>query len=209
MNSVQLDIRTGHAQTVEKVLNWMDDYGQGSNSGRLDGITVCDAGCGTGSLSIPLALRGAEVYGSDISSAMVGEASARFEKQKEDGASSAGKTVFEAKDLESIEGKYDTVACLDVMIHYPQEKVDSMISHLTSLAKDALIISFAPKTPAYSILKRIGELFPGPSKATRAYLHAEDDVIAALEKNGWKITRKEMTATRFYFSRLLEAKPMK
>ena len=28
-------------------------------------------GCGTGSLSIPLALKGAEVYGSDISSAMV------------------------------------------------------------------------------------------------------------------------------------------
>ena len=29
------------------------------------------AGCGTGSLSISLALQGAEVYGSDISSAMV------------------------------------------------------------------------------------------------------------------------------------------
>ena len=29
------------------------------------------AGCGTGSLSIPLALQGAKVYGSDISKAMV------------------------------------------------------------------------------------------------------------------------------------------
>ena len=39
-----------------------------------------------------------------------------------------------------------------------------MIKHLASLADERLVISFAPKTLAYSILKRIGELFPGPSK---------------------------------------------
>lgn len=43
-----------------------------------------------------------------------------------------------------------------------------MISHLASLAEERLIISFAPKTLAYSILKRIGELFPGPSKVRHA-----------------------------------------
>jgi magnesium-protoporphyrin O-methyltransferase len=47
---VQLDIRKGHAQTVEKALAWL-----GSSS--LEGVTVCDAGCGTGSLAIPLALK--------------------------------------------------------------------------------------------------------------------------------------------------------
>ena len=39
-----------------------------------------------------------------------------------------------------------------------------MISHLASLSDQKLIISFAPYTPAYALLKRIGELFPGPSK---------------------------------------------
>lgn len=132
------------------------------------------------------------------------------------------------------------------MIHYPQDRVDGMISHLGSLADERLIISFAPKTLAYSILKRIGELFPGPSKvhrscvidmdwrgrfwavlgtnvccaqctvcilqspcntqATRAYLHAEADVEAALERAGWKVVKRDMTATQFYFSRLLEAR---
>ena len=48
---VQLDIRTGHAQTVEKVLGWLDE------EGGVQGTTVCDAGCGTGSLTVPLALR--------------------------------------------------------------------------------------------------------------------------------------------------------
>ena len=43
-----------------------------------------------------------------------------------------------------------------------------MIKHLASLSQERLIISFAPKTLAYSILKRIGELFPGPSKVVNS-----------------------------------------
>lgn len=43
---------------------------EGPRAGFLRAKILC-AGCGTGSLSIPLALKGAEIYGSDISSAMV------------------------------------------------------------------------------------------------------------------------------------------
>jgi magnesium-protoporphyrin O-methyltransferase len=68
-----------------------------------------------------------------------------------------------------------------------------------------LIISFAPKNLFYDILKKIGELFPGKSKTTRAYLHTEEDVTRALKMAGFTVKRKEMTSTSFYFSRLLEA----
>lgn len=80
-----------------------------------------------------------------------------------------------------------------------------MISHLSSLAQSRVILSFAPKTFALSILKKIGSFFPGPSKATRAYLHREADVVKILEKNGFTVERQSMTRTRFYFSRILEA----
>jgi len=137
---------------------------------------------------------------------MASEAAQRYEAAVAGGAKApATPPKFEAMDLESCSGRYHTVTCLDVMIHYPQDKVNGMIAHLASLADQRLIISFAPKTLAYSILKRIGELFPGPSKATRAYLHAEDDVEAALARAGFKVVKREMTATSFYFSRLLEA----
>lgn len=43
-------------------------------------------------------------------------------------------------------------------------------------------------------------------QATRAYLHAEKDVEAALKQAGFEVVKKEMTATSFYFSRLFEAK---
>ncbi|CAA0806844.1 Magnesium protoporphyrin IX methyltransferase-chloroplastic [Striga hermonthica] len=114
---------------------------------------------------------------------------------------------FEVKDLESLDGKYNTVVCLDVLIHYPQNKADAMIAHLTSLAESRLILSFAPKTFYYDLLKRVGELFPGPSKATRAYLHAEADVERALKKVGWKIRKRDLITTQFYFSRVVEAIP--
>jgi magnesium-protoporphyrin O-methyltransferase len=52
-----------------------------------------------------------------------------------------------------------------------QDKADAMVTHLASLAEKRLILSFAPKTPYYSLLKRIGELFPGPSKVGAALEH--------------------------------------
>ena len=61
----------------------------------------------------------------------------------------------------------------------------------------------SPPTPAAAA--RAGELFPGPSKTTRAYLHSEESVVDALEEAGFSLTRTEMTGTNFYFSRLLEA----
>jgi len=131
---------------------------------------------------------------------MVGEAQERATVE----LGQSDNPVFAVQDLESLSGKYHTVVCLDVLIHYPQAQAAQMIAHLSSLADTRLILSFAPKTIAYSLLKKIGDFFPGPSKATRAYLHREVDVVKALEANGWKVERNAMTKTQFYFSRLLE-----
>ncbi|XP_065872521.1 magnesium protoporphyrin IX methyltransferase, chloroplastic [Euphorbia lathyris] len=203
VNRVQLDIRLGHSKTVENVLKMLKE------ERSLEGVTVCDAGCGTGCLAIPLAKEGAIVSASDISAAMVAEAQSQAKAELQAMSENASPVLpkFEVKDLESLDGKYDTVVCLDVLIHYPQNKADGMIGHLASLAEKRLILSFAPKTFYYDLLKRIGELFPGPSKATRAYLHAEADVERALNKVGWKINKRGLVTTQFYFSRLVEAVP--
>ncbi len=195
VNKVQMDIRSGHQQTVETVLSWL------AADENLAGLSICDAGCGVGSLSIPLALSGAKVYASDISEKMVGEAYERAEAE----LGNIGNPTFAVQDLETLSGSYHTVICLDVLIHYPQDKAAQMISHLSSMAESRLILSFAPKTLVLSLLKKIGSFFPGPSKATRAYLHREADVVKILESNGFSVQRQAMTRTRFYFSRILEA----
>ena len=57
--------------------------------------------------------------------------------------------------LESLDGQHDTVTCIDVMIHYPSDKMVEMVSHLASKADRRLLISFAPKTPQYSFLTKV------------------------------------------------------
>lgn len=195
VNKVQLDIRNGHQQTIDTVISWL------SEDGNLGELSICDAGCGVGSLSIPLAKAGAKVFASDISAKMVGEAQ---EKAKET-LENEQNITFAVQDLEKLSGTYDTVICLDVLIHYPTEDAAKMITHLASLAKSRLILSFAPKTLCLTLLKKIGELFPGPSKTTRAYQHKERDIVKILQDNGFEIKRNGMTSTRFYYSRILEA----
>ena len=195
VNKVQKDIRLGHQQTIDTVTEWLQA------DGNLAQISVCDAGCGVGSLSLPLAKAGAKVSASDISEKMVTEAEqkAKLALGKTDNIS------FAVQDLESLSGKYHTVICLDVLIHYPAEDAAKMISHLASLADSRLILSFAPKTLFLVLLKKIGEFFPGPSKTTRAYQHKEADIIRILLNNGFHIERKGKTSTSFYFSDILEA----
>ncbi|MDF5725160.1 MAG: magnesium protoporphyrin IX methyltransferase [Rhizonema sp. PD37] len=195
VNKVQLDIRNGHQQTVDTLLDWL------KADNNLAELSICDAGCGVGSLSIPLAEAGAKVYASDISEKMVEEAKERSKQT----LGNAENPTFNTQDLEKLSGNYHTVICLDVLIHYPQEKASEMISHLASLASSRIILSFAPKTFALSLLKKIGSFFPGASKATRAYLHRKADVVRILESNGFSVQRQSMTKTRFYFSQLLEA----
>jgi magnesium-protoporphyrin O-methyltransferase len=197
VNRVQRNIRIGHQKTVDNVLAWLGEQG------NLESRSFCDAGCGVGSLSLPLAQLGAgSIAASDLSEAMVAEAARR--------AGEAGipgeRLSFTASDLESLQGRYDTVICLDVFIHYPQAAAEEMVRHLAGLAEQHLIVSFAPYTPLLALLKGIGQLFPGPSKTTRAYTLREAGIVAAAAACGFKPVRRSLNKAPFYFSRLIAFK---
>lgn len=104
VNVVQKYIRSGHQETVDKCLRWIDEDGSAAR-----GETFCDAGCGVGTLAIPLAERGAQVRASDISEAMAMEG-----KQRAASLDLKGSVTFETADLETLDGKYDTTTCIDV-----------------------------------------------------------------------------------------------
>ncbi len=195
VNKVQKNIRIGHQKTIDTVIEWLEA------DNNLANLSICDAGCGVGSLSIPLAEAGATVFASDISEKMVQEAREKAAVTLKD----TSKLTFAVEDLEALTGRYHSVICLDVLIHYPAADAANMIAHLLSLTESRLILSFAPKTLSLSILKKIGEFFPGPSKTTRAYQHREADIIKILETNGFSIARKTLTSAPFYYSRILEA----
>lgn len=195
VNNVQRNIRIGHQKTVDDVLSWLNE------DGNLNTISICDAGCGVGSLSLPLAQMGAgSIFSSDISESMVSET---LRRAKELGID---QNHFDCKtsDLEGLKGSFHTVICLDVFIHYPQKAAEEMVRHLCGLAEERIIVSFAPFTPALALLKKIGQLFPGPSKTTRAYTLKESGIVHAAQQSGFKVIRSKMNQAPFYFSRLIE-----
>lgn len=197
---VQVDIREGHRQTVNKAVAAI------SGGSNLSNKTVLDAGCGTGSLAIPLAQRNASnIVATDISEAMVAETqkAAAGQGVNEVVKARVGDVEEDFTQSDNDGQLFDIVCCLDVMIHYPSQRVDAMVEALTRQCANTLVVSFAPETLAYWVLKRVGELAPGPSKATRAYLHREEDVERAINRHGFRIVSRDMTATDFYFSRML------
>ncbi|QVL54295.1 MAG: magnesium protoporphyrin IX methyltransferase [Cyanobium sp. M30B3] len=194
VNKVQRNIRIGHQKTVDNVLAWLQEQGD------LGSRSFCDAGCGVGSLSIPLAQLGAgSIAASDLSEAMASEG----RRRAAEAGISGEQLQFSASDLESLEGRYDTVICLDVFIHYPQTAAEEMVRHLAGMAEKHLIVSFAPYTPLLALLKGIGQLFPGPSKTTRAYTLREDGIVAAAAEAGFQPVRRSLNQAPFYFSRLI------
>ena len=198
VNKVQKNIRLGHQKTVDDVLNWV----QTSNP-DLSKMSFCDAGCGVGSLSLPLAEMGAgSIAASDISQAMVDETNRRAESL----LINRNRLKVSTSDLESLKGSFHTVICLDVFIHYPQHAAEDMVKHLCNLCEKRLIVSFAPYTPLLALLKRIGQLFPGPSKTTRAYTLREEGIINAAKSEGFKMVRSKLNQAPFYFSKLIEFK---
>mgnify|MGYP001037360062 CR=1 FL=1 len=195
VNNVQRNIRIGHQKTVDDVLNWLQDTQDAKD------ISFCDAGCGVGSLTIPLAQMGAgSIFASDISESMVIETERRMKELKLD----LEKITFKTSDLESIDGSFHSVICLDVFIHYKQKAAEDMVRHLCSLSKKRLIVSFAPYTPFLAILKAIGQLFPGPTKTTRAYTLREEGIVKAAQECGFTYKRGKLNQAPFYFSKLIE-----
>ena len=197
VNTVQKNIRKGHQKTVDDVIQWVNKYPEFSKA------SFCDAGCGVGSLTIPLLNLGVkDIQVTDISASMIEETKLRI---KNSGLSSK-KIKFKVSDLEQLSGSFDFVICLDVFIHYPQSVAEEMVKHLCDLSKEKLIVSFAPYTPFLAILKNIGKMFPGPSKTTRAYTLKEDGIISAAKEKGFGVVQKKLNQAPFYFSKLIEFK---
>ncbi|KAJ4975811.1 hypothetical protein NE237_000917 [Protea cynaroides] len=90
-----------HSKTVENVMRLL------TNDCPLDGVTICNAGCGIDCLSIPFTKQGAIVLSSDISAAMVAKAKkqAREELLQRQSNGNSLMPKFKVRDLESLLGK--------------------------------------------------------------------------------------------------------
>ena len=105
INTVQKNIRKGHQKTVDDVVSYIKNYPE------LTKKSYCDAGCGVGSLSIPLLKLGIkELQVSDISSEMIKETKKRIN----DLGLNQEKIKYAICDLENLKGLFDVITFYEI-----------------------------------------------------------------------------------------------
>ena len=109
VNAVQKNIRKGHQKTVDDVVSYVKNYPELTNK------TFCDAGCGVGSLAIPLLRLGIkDLQVSDISSEMIKETKKRINKL----GLNQGKVKFLTSDLVQLKGLFDVIVIHTKLIFF-------------------------------------------------------------------------------------------
>jgi magnesium-protoporphyrin O-methyltransferase len=170
---------------------------------NLDVKRVLDAGCGTGSLSVEAAQRGADVVAIDLSATLVKLAGERLP------AHLAGRIEFRVGDMfDPGLGRFAHVVAMDSLIHYRRVDVVRVLAGFAARTDTSIVFTFAPKTPALVLLWTVGRLFPRRDRAPAIEPISERSlrrhIAAEPALSGWRVGRTQRVASGFYKSQAME-----
>jgi magnesium-protoporphyrin O-methyltransferase len=195
VSRIRATVRAGRDEMRATLLGWLPQ--------DLSGCRLLDAGCGTGAVAVEAARRGAEVVAVDLAGSLLDLARTRIP------AALAHRVSFIAGDmLDPTFGDFDYVVAMDSLIHYPAREMVEAISVLAARTSTSMVVTFAPRTPALSVMHATGRLFPRGDRAPAiepvgpGALHRRLD--AALGGAGWARQRTRRIASGFYTSQALE-----
>lgn len=200
---IRATVRAGRDAMRANILDWLPD--------DLTFRRILDAGCGTGAFAIEAARRGAHVVAIDLSPALVEMARDRQNQELRLTSNQAckGRINFQVGDmLDKGLGHFDHVVAMDSLIHYtPTDKV-KMLAQLADRTRESIIFTFAPRTPALTMMHAVGRFFPRSDRAPaiepvdagvlRRHLATEP----ALAR--WNSGRTQRIASGFYISQAME-----
>ena len=195
VGSIRATVRAGRDRMRATLLSWLPD--------DLTGCRLLDAGCGTGSLSVEAARRGAEVIAVDLSPKLLDLARSRVP------AGLAGRITFQPGDmLDASLGCFDHVVAMDSLIHYPAPEMARAVGELVSRTRRSLAFTFAPRTRMLSAMHAAGRLFPRADRAP-AIEPVSPRRIAHLLRGtqgagGWRTGRSLRVRSSFYISEAME-----
>lgn len=199
---IRRTVREGHAAVVSQALVWLDEANRPYGSVQK----ILDAGCGPGLVSLQLARKGYSVTGCDLSAQMVAHAQ---EQAAQEAPELQRRLNFVTSDLESIGShvreKFDLVLCLDVLIYYPEDELERIVSKLALLGPQHLLFSYAPGSLPLRLMHFVGRRFPRTQRATSLEIIGESKVRAALSNAGFRLSRQRHFNKGFYHVVLAEA----
>lgn len=168
----------------------------------MTGLTLLDAGCGTGALAVEAARRGAHVTAIDVSAQLIGIARDRAPTDL-----GHGRIAWQVGDMASPAlGHFDHVVAMDSLIHYRAADIVAAVAGLAQRTRTSIAFTIAPATPALNLLWAVGKLFPrkdrSPAIIPAAPASLAHQLAAALP--GWHAGRSHRVSASFYTSQALE-----
>jgi magnesium-protoporphyrin O-methyltransferase len=193
---IRATVRAGRDEMRATLLSWLPD--------DLRGRRLLDAGCGTGALAVAAARRGAHVVAIDLSPTLVELARERAPRDLGDGA-----VEYHVGDmLAPALGRFDHIVAMDSLIHYVPADSVPVIAHLAARATHSMLFTFAPRTPALTVMHAVGRLFPRGDRAPAIEPVAEGRLRRLLTTDAalahWQPGRTQRIARGFYKSQAME-----
>jgi magnesium-protoporphyrin O-methyltransferase len=196
---IRASVRAGRDEMRNALLSWLPQ--------NMSGARLLDAGCGTGALSIEAARRGARVVAVDLSPTLVSVARERLPTDLD-----ASAIDFRSGDmLDPKLGRFDFVVAMDSLIHYRPADTCRIMAGLAARTNEALLVTFAPKTPVLSAMHAVGRFFPRGDRAPAIEPVGEGKLRRLLAADegfeSWRLGRSRRVASGFYTSQALEMIP--
>ena len=196
---IRATVRAGRDEMRHTLLSWLPS--------NMSGARLLDAGCGTGALSIEAARRGARVVAIDLSPTLVSVARERIPADLD-----ASALDFRSGDmLDPKLGQFDFVVAMDSLIHYRPVDTCRIMAGLAARTNVALLVTFAPRTPALAVMHAVGRLFPRGDRAPAIEPVAEQKLRRLLMSDEslerWQLGRSRRVTSGFYKSHALEMIP--
>lgn len=196
VSRIRATVRAGRDSMRDTLLSWLPH--------DMRQTSLFDAGCGTGALSVAAARRGARVTGVDVSASLIKLANERAPKDVAPGAIDFGVgDMFDPRF-----GRTDYVVAMDSLIHYPSAEILRVLGAFASRTDSAILFTFAPQTPALSLMHAAGKLFPRADRAPAIEPVSEGAIRRGIASSsalaGWTIGRSVRVTSGFYMSHAME-----
>lgn len=196
LGRIRATVRAGRDAMRATLLSWLP--------ADLTGVTILDAGCGTGALAVAAAQRGARVTAIDLSPTLVRLAAERTANQ-----TGPGSIDFRVGDmLDPGLGRFDHVVAMDSLIHYSLTDAIRTLAGLAALADRGVVFTLAPRTPPLAMMHAMGRLFPRGDRAPAIQPHAMATVARRIDSepglSRFRRARTQRVSGGFYTSQAQE-----
>lgn len=193
---IRATVREGRAEMRRTLAGWLPH--------DLAGLRILDAGCGTGSLAVELAERGADVVGIDLSPKLIQLARERYPEKI-----GSGSVEFRVGDMLRLgKERYDHVVAMDSLIHYDAQDMLKVVGFLAEHVERSILLTFLPRTPLLVAMHTLGRLFPKGNRSPQLRPLGDVALRECLAREGslakWHPERTQRIARGFYISEAME-----